>query len=238
MLITKLFLITQEDFDKLKHNDLVLLSCEICHASYTRTKHSITSKYKLKEQTPRFCSRACHSISMQNTKTKCCKNCNQSFLLRDQPKKLFCSQSCAASFNNKHKTTGTRRSKLEVYLEQELTRLYPTLEILYSNKTVINSELDIYIPSLKIAFEIQGIFHFEPIFGQDKLEQVQKNDLEKIQKCKELNIKLIHIDTRSQKKFSKASSVDFLNIVVQSLGLEPSSSGSQPVVLPHKLRLQ
>ena len=85
--------------------------------------------------------------------------------------------------------------------------------------------------------KFNGIFHYEPIFGQEKLEQIQKNDLEKIQKCKELNIKLIHIDTRDQKKFSKTSSVDFLNIVVQSLGLEPSSSGSQPVVLPHKLRL-
>ena len=103
---------------------------------------------------------------------------------------------------------------------------------------IIQSELDIYIPSLKLAFEIQGIFHYEPIFGQEKLDQIQKNDLEKVKKCKALGIKLICIDTRKQKTFSKISSTEFLNIVVQSLGLEPNSSGSQPVVLPHKLRLQ
>lgn len=238
MLITNLFLITQEEFDSLKYNDFISLKCEVCQKAYTRTKHSITSKYKLKAQNPRFCSRACHSFSMRNNETKSCKNCKETFTVRDQPKKLFCSQSCAATFNNKNKTTGTRRSKLEIFLEQELTHLYPNLEIIYSAKTSIGSELDIFVPSLNIAFEIQGIFHYEPIYGQEKLEQIQKNDLEKIQKCKELGINLVHIDTRSQKKFSKKSSEPFLNILVQSLGLEPSSSGSQPVVLPHKLRLQ
>ena len=66
----------------------------------------------------------------------------------------------------------------------------------------------------------------------------EKNDKEKIQKCNELNITLIHIDTRSQNKFTEKSSTIFLEKLVQSLGLEPSFSGSQPVVLPHKLRLQ
>ena len=95
-----------------------------------------------------------------------------------------------------------------------------------------------YIPSLKLAFEIQGIFHYEPIFGQEKLDQIQKNDQEKIQKCYEMDIKLISIDTRTQTKFTEKSSKPFLDLLVQSLGLEPSFSGSQPAVLPHKLRLQ
>lgn len=238
MLITNLFLTTQEEFDNLKHNDLILLSCEVCQSTYTRSKHSITSKYKIRSQTPRFCSRACHSASMKTYKTNTCKTCKTEFLLKNQPKKVFCSQSCSATFTNKNKTTGTRRSKLEIFIEQELSKLYPNLEILYSSKEIIQSELDIYIPSLKLAFEIQGIFHYEPIFGQEKLDQIQKNDLEKVKKCKALGIKLICIDTRKQKTFSKISSTEFLNIVVQSLGLEPNSSGSQPVVLPHKLRLQ
>ena len=80
----------------------------------------------------------------------------------------------------------------------------------FCNKEVIGSELDIYIPSLKLAFEIQGIFHYEPIFGQEKLDQIQKNDLEKIQRCEELNIKLIHIDTRTQKRFTEKSSEKYL----------------------------
>ncbi len=80
-------------------------------------------------------------------------------------------------------------------------------------------ELDIYIPSLNIAFEIQGIFHYEPIFGQEKLEQIQKNDLEKIQRCKELGIKLIHIDTRDQNVFTEETSKKYLNLITEAISL-------------------
>ena len=57
----------------------------------------------------------------------------------------------------------------------------PELLILYSDKSAIESELDIYLPSLKLAIEIQGIFHYKPIFifGDLKLKQIQDNDLNK-----------------------------------------------------------
>jgi len=45
--------------------------------------------------------------------------------------------------------------------------LYPDLVIHFNKKDAINSELDIYIPSLKLAFELNGIFHYEPIFGKE-----------------------------------------------------------------------
>ena len=77
---------------------------------------------------------------------------------------LFCNHSCAATYNITHKTVGTRRSKLEVWLESQLRELYPNLTLLPNDKTAINSELDFYFPELKLAFELNGIFHYEPIY--------------------------------------------------------------------------
>lgn len=154
-----------------------------------------------------------------------CKECNIEFKkIRNQiivSPNHFCSKSCAARYNNKHKTHGTRRSKLEAYIEQKLTEFYPNLEILYSNKTIIESELDIYIPSLKLAFELNGIFHYEPIFGDNKLNQIQNNDSNKFQKCQEKGISLCIIDSSSQKRFTEQSSQKFLDIIIKIINGSP-----------------
>lgn len=55
--------------------------------------------------------------------------------------------------------------------------------------------LDIYIPSLKIGIEYQGIQHFKPIDhfgGENGLKEVKKHDAIKKQLCKENGIKLIY----------------------------------------------
>ncbi len=152
-------------------------------------------------------------------------NCGNSIKKRNwelkKSTKTFCNSSCSASYNNKHKQFGTRRSKLEKYLEKQLTVLYPELQILYSNKEVIGSELDIYIPSLKLAFEVQGIFHFKPIFGQAKLDQIQANDLAKIEECKKLGIRLIHIDTQTHSYVTPKTCEKFLNLIVAYIDNRP-----------------
>ena len=222
MLITKLFKCTQQEFDNLKTTEKVPLYCPVCNKDFFRTKKKLLENNK-KGLVFKYCSNQCHGTFRTKIYTKIvvCTNCQTNFQKKDseisRTKNNFCSSSCSASYNNKNKTHGTRRSKLEKYLEEQLTILYPNLEILYSNKTIINSELDIYIPSLKLAFEIQGIFHYEPIFGQEKLEQIQRNDLEKVNKCNELNIKLIQIDACNQKSFSIKSSKEFLDFISQQI---------------------
>jgi hypothetical protein len=80
---------------------------------------------------------------------------------------------------------------LEVCLESELRKQYPNLDILFNDKTILNSELDIYIPSLRLAFELNGILHYKPIYGTKKLLQIKKNDRFKKLLCKEKDIKLV-----------------------------------------------
>jgi len=100
-----------------------------------------------------------------------------------------------------------------MYLEKQLTILYPTINILYNDNSAIGSELDIYIPSLNIAFELNGIFHYEPIFGIDKLKKIQYNDSNKFMKCHENSINLCIIDTSYQKQFKESTSQKYLDII-------------------------
>lgn len=190
----------------MKHNTF----CHICSNSfYRRPSHKSRSLYY-------FCSLKCSGEfkSNKNKKEVKCLKCNLIFYIKKGLKNKFCSQSCAAKYNSKFKTKGFRRSKLEIWLEQELTILYPNLEIHYNKKNTINSELDIYIPSLKLAFELNGIFHYEPIFGDNKLNQIKNNDINKFQECQKLGISLCVIDTSSQKYFKVQTSKKYLDIIV------------------------
>ena len=146
-----------------------------------------------------------------------CKNCNKEFFkIVSQIKKTinsFCCSSCAATFNNTHKTKGYRRSKFEIYLEQILPSKYPNLEFHFNRKDAINSELDIYIPTISLAFELNGVFHYEPIYGADKLKQIQNNDNRKFQACLERNIELCIIDVSAMEYFKIDKCQKYLNII-------------------------
>lgn len=212
---------TQNEYLSAKSKDLLPLLCKNCNKIFFIEKHYITKivNNTSKANTLDFCSKSCSGSYKKKTLTIKCTNCNKNFTIKNSQNKRsksgnhFCSQSCAAIYNNTHKTKGTRRSKLEQYLEHKLNELYPQLEILFNEKTTINSELDIYIPSLKLAFELNGIFHYEPIFGESKLNSIQQNDANKFQKCQEHGISLCIIDTSSQKYFKEQSSIKFLNII-------------------------
>lgn len=148
-----------------------------------------------------------------------CLTCNIRFKKKDIEVKRspnhFCTMSCAATYNNKHKKYGTRRSKLEVWLEQELTKLYPELVFQFNSKEAIGSELDIYIPSLNLAFELNGIFHYEPIYGDRKLGQIQVNDQNKFQACQTKGISLCIIDVSRLINFKPKKAQKYLDIIIQ-----------------------
>ena len=53
-------------------------------------------------------------------------------------------------------------------------------------------ELDIMIPEMKIAIEVQGPQHFRQIYGdREQHQNLKKNDLLKKQKCREQGLRLI-----------------------------------------------
>lgn len=163
----------------------------------------------------KFCSKKC--MGEHNTKkvSTPCKECGK--IIYRTPAELkkvkntFCGHICSGKFNAKNKTTGGKRSKLELWIEKQLTILYPTLEFRFNDTRAIKAELDIYIPVLGIAFELNGIFHYENIFG--KLIKTQERDKMKISLCYEKQIGLCVIDTSTLKYFKSESASRFLKII-------------------------
>lgn len=90
---------------------------------------------------------------------------------------------------------------------------YPNLEIHYNRTDAILSELDVYVPSLKLAFELNGIYHYEPIHGIPKLLSTQNNDNRKYQACLERGIELCIMDVSAIKHFTEPRGVKFLKII-------------------------
>lgn len=75
-----------------------------------------------------------------------------------------------------------------------LVKEFPNLKILPNDKTMLDGlEADIAIPSLKLAIEWNGIVHFKPIYGQQKLDKVKNKDTEKLKIASNKNINLIVI---------------------------------------------
>ncbi len=213
-------LFTDLEFNNTKSKNLLPLKCKQCSKIFYITKHEIQRCINPNTtNTGEYCSNLC-SIAATITTRKLinCKNCNKEVTKTlheiKTSKNQFCSQSCAATYNNKHKKYGIRRSKLEKLIEQELNIIYPYIKIDYNKKDKINSELDIYIPSLNIAIELNGIFHYKPIYGLEKFNKIIINDINKIKECNKNNIKLYTIDTSTHSRVNKKTSIKYINKIV------------------------
>lgn len=213
-------LFTEEEFNSKEPNLLLPLACYTCgetfHAlrKYIKQNRKNSSRNRLK-----FCSVECNTASQRRKENYICTTCgnNVSRCPKTLPKSgnIFCSSSCGATYNNTHKTKGIRRSKLEVYLEDTLIELYPNLEMDFNKTDAIESELDVFIPSMKLGIELNGIFHYEPIYGKEKLTQIKNNDSRKFQACIERQIELCIIDTSQQKYFKEETSKKYLDIITE-----------------------
>jgi hypothetical protein len=211
------FLFTDKDFENAKSHDKLNLKCKNCNGTFSSTKKAINFELKHKRGRLQFCTKKCFDDKQTNKNPVNCKQCNKIVLkipsqLKRSPN-TFCSSSCSATYNNTHKKFGTRRSKLEKWLEEKLIQLHPNLVFHFNRKDTINAELDIYIPSLKLAFELNGIFHYEPIYGEEKLHSTQNNDKRKFQACLEQKIELCIIDVSKETYFKEHISKKYLDII-------------------------
>lgn len=213
-------LVSAEEFDNRKSREMIPLECAHCKGIFHKAKNHIQSALTGK-RSHRFkhCSPRCQSIDKGGLVECKCAECGVSFEKHlsqmRRTKNHFCSTKCAGKHSAAHKTTGTRRSKLECWIEERLTERYPHLPISYNKTQDIEAELDVCIPSLKLAFELNGIFHYEPIFGSDKLEQIKRRDQNKFAICRERGIGLCVIDTSHIKYHKPKTAQPILDIITR-----------------------
>ena len=233
-------LYNDKQFKSSKSRDKLPLKCKYCGKTFLACKNRINVALNPNDKNKLdFCSIQCGVIYNNNLKNRLsrlvqCKQCGKTFKRAaseiKKVKNTFCSKSCAATYNNTHKTKGTKVSKLETYLQSQLAKIFPNLNFEFNKKDAIGSELDIYIPSVNLAFEINGIFHYKPIFGVRKFKQIKNNDSLKLKACRERNIELHIIDASGLKYFEKQSAEKYLNLIndiikknLGLVGLEPTT---------------
>ena len=162
----------------------------------------------------RFCSEECRFNYLAHTLI--CKHCGKEF--KSLNKEYFCSIICRKEhyrkLQNIRKGKDEKRSIYDYNFVPEgerklydlLTYIFYDCELIYRERyywlTNPDSgyplELDVYIPSLNLAFEHDGGQHkkFSTYIHKtkDKFEAMQRGDIFKNKKCKELGITLIRFD--------------------------------------------
>lgn len=169
------------------------VACAYCNKTFWRNNRQ-NPKHKNKHNEKvgincrhvnEFCSKECCSAYKNKSVNVNCGWCNIDLVRtlaefnRSKSGLCFCNHSCSASYNNTQRRR-SRRSKCEKMFFELLKERYPNLDIIANDKKLLGGfEADVSIPSLKLAIEWNGVIHYKPIFGDDKLSRIRAIDLNK-----------------------------------------------------------
>jgi hypothetical protein len=208
-------LFTEAELQRAKCRESLPLKCLSCGGTFHRPKNKILAQFTQTDYRADFCSQKCQAEHLKKVSHKevSCESCfmvfNKAVAKIKSTKHNFCSRSCSAKFHNSRKDFGIRVSKMEVFLQERLPALYPKLHFQFNGKQQIGSELDIYIQQFELAFEVNGIFHYQPIYGEEKFLRTQENDKRKLLECKSAGISLHVIDISSISHFEERKALPF-----------------------------
>jgi hypothetical protein len=92
---------------------------------------------------------------------------------------------------------------LEAFVEHQLRVEFPHPTVRCNDHDLINVELDFYLPELRLAIELNGIVHYQPIYGEKKLRRVQEIDREKLARCWSIGVELFVVDVSERTYLSQ-----------------------------------
>ncbi len=208
---------TMKCFHAFIKRKMVVVNCDYCKNDFELMigKYNTSKKLGLKAF---YCNRECHANSLKNKIKLKCENCNLEF--ERIPSQInnhnYCSRKCKDLAN-----FIVNRSQLEIYLENKVKEYFPYVNMLCSDRIECrNLELDFYFPDLKLAIEINGIFHYEPKFGEERLNIIQHNDKGKKFICYKKGIELHiikSIENYAQKGIKERDWKIFKNILMSKI---------------------
>lgn len=214
-------------------------TCVRCNCEFKINREQYKQKIRQKTKL-HFCSNKCrqgYPVKPVTSKTLSCKTCGSMVTRRlyeyKKAEYCFCSRSCVAKHYSRHKTYGYKRSKFERHLEEYLTLHCPSLEVLYNTKHIIKDELDVYIPVLNLAIEINGIFHYKPIYGDQQLAKVQNVDQRKHQACITQQIDLRIIDVTPLNIFTPLGAKPYIQQIMNIINSKLTDRSRERSNLQH-----
>lgn len=185
-------------FGKLRNNKKEI-TCLNCKKIFFRNPCNIVNNNQ-------FCSRKCHAIysGFSNKEIVLCNECKSSIIRsinRNKNYKYhFCNNSCKAKFANRTYNRAARfgknKSKGETILRDMILKDFPKLIIKENDRLTIPGglEIDLFLPDLKIAIELNGPCHYIPIFGAEALEKTKNKDGFKLQFLQKSKIKFFIVN--------------------------------------------
>jgi hypothetical protein len=195
----------------------IIINCSECKKEKVIYKRDVCKN--------NFCSSSCSAIYYNRSRKKIkikkikippviitikCLYCN-----KETTNKKYCNGSCRNKDQNKYKNGS--RLYAEKILVSKLKTNFSDWTIKENDRITLNGlELDVYIPDIQLAIEWNGIYHIEPIKGEEILQKIINKDNIKIEMCKNLGINLIVISDRtSHKKFIEETTDDIVEKLKQ-----------------------
>lgn len=135
----------------------------------------------------------------------------------------FCNRGCRMRYQIKH-IIPKPRSKAEIFLSSHIATTFPSLRIAKNDRRTLKCglEIDIFLPEINLAIELNGPCHYFTIYGEDSLKRVQRNDEIKQSEINSLGHKLIIVDistlpTCKTQKFIEDYFISSLKPIIEEL---------------------